>query len=150
LANNDHHSHPGHKTSHHRKWDKASYSTQAKHTHQNLENADHDHQDYQDSYLGTLWIGNQRITSCHRQCAGRRKVHEYCAGEQYPTGVASIRVYRPNTGLTVASNAWAIDWGIFTRAKVRPASKSGVRFFFSGLKVLIFLSNYPINMVSSG
>ena len=50
-----------------------------------------------------------------------------------PTGVASIRVYRPNTGLTAASRACAMAWGIFTRAKVRPASKSEVRCFFFGL-----------------
>jgi hypothetical protein len=55
-----------------------------------------------------------------------------------PTGVATIRVYRPNTGLTAASKACAIAWGIFTRAKVKPAIRSDDRCFFSGLIVFMF------------
>jgi hypothetical protein len=50
-----------------------------------------------------------------------------------PTGIASMRVYKPRTGLTAARSACAMDWGIFTNAKVKPASRSDERFFFSGL-----------------
>jgi len=44
-----------------------------------------------------------------------------------PIGVASIRVYRPKTGLTAASIECAIACGIFTRAKLSPATRSDDR-----------------------
>jgi hypothetical protein len=54
-----------------------------------------------------------------------------------PTGVASIKVYKPKTGFTAANNACAIDWGMFTREIVRPASEWEVRLFF--LDLIVFM-----------
>ena len=54
-----------------------------------------------------------------------------------PTGIASISVYNPNTGLTAASRACAMDCGMFTRAKVSPAMASDTRLPLSGLIFLM-------------
>jgi len=53
-------------------------------------------------------------------------------------GVPTIRVLIPNTGLTEAIMACAMLVGIFATAKVKPASTSDVRCFFSGMIVFIF------------